>query len=73
MIELTFLKELTLIKQAHQKNVMFVTIDISIKSFNEEIETIPKNFNEKILTCKTESFVFYLHFCTSKECNVCHY
>ena len=29
MIVLTFLKELMLIKQAHQKNVIFVTICIS--------------------------------------------
>ena len=29
MIELTFLKELKLIKQVHQKSVMFVTISIS--------------------------------------------
>ena len=29
MIELTFLKELLLIKQAHQKGVVFVTIVIS--------------------------------------------
>ena len=28
MIELTFLKELILIRQANQKNVIFVTIDI---------------------------------------------
>ena len=30
MIELTFLKELMLIKQAHQKSVMLVTISISL-------------------------------------------
>ena len=29
MKELTFLKELMLIKQAHQKSAMFVAIDIS--------------------------------------------
>ena len=29
MIELTFLNEIMLIKQVHQKSVMFVTIDIS--------------------------------------------
>ena len=29
MIELTFLKELMLIKQLHQKSAMFVTIGIS--------------------------------------------
>ena len=29
MIELTFLKEFMLIKQVHQKSVIFVNIDIS--------------------------------------------
>ena len=29
MVELTFLKKLMLIKQVHQKSVMFVTFDIS--------------------------------------------
>ena len=29
MIELTFLKELMLIKQVHENSVIFVTIDIS--------------------------------------------
>ena len=29
MVELTFLKELMLIKQLHQKSAMFVTIGIS--------------------------------------------
>ena len=29
MIELTFLKEFMLIKQVHQKSVLFVNIDIS--------------------------------------------
>ena len=36
-IKLTFLKELMLIKQVHQKNVIFVTIGISqirVLSFN---------------------------------------
>ena len=40
MIELTFLKELMLIKQAHQKSVMFVTIGISwiiVLSFNQTV------------------------------------
>ena len=38
MIELTFLKELMLIKQVHQKSVILVTIDISwikVLSFNQ--------------------------------------
>ena len=38
LIELTFLKELTLIKPVHQKSVMLVTIGISliiILSFNQ--------------------------------------
>ena len=38
MIELTFLKELMVMKQVHQKSVMFVTIAISlisVLSFNQ--------------------------------------
>ena len=38
MIKLAFVKELMLIKQAHQKSVMFVTIGISkimVLSFNQ--------------------------------------
>ena len=38
MIELTFLKELMLIEQVHQKSVMFVTIGISwiiVLGFNQ--------------------------------------
>ena len=38
LIELTFLKELILIKQLHQKSVIFITIGISITkvlSFNQ--------------------------------------
>ena len=31
MIELTFLKELILIKRVHQKSVIFFTIDILLK------------------------------------------
>ena len=38
MIELTFLKEVMLIKQLHQKSAMFVTIGIS--------EIIVLNFNQ---------------------------
>ena len=37
-IELTFLKELMLIKQVHQKSVIFVTVGIS--------ETIVSGFNQ---------------------------
>ena len=35
MIELTFLKELMLIKQVYQKSVLFVTIGIIALSFNQ--------------------------------------
>ena len=35
MIELTFLKELILIKQVYQKSVLFVTIGIIALSFNQ--------------------------------------
>ena len=42
-----------------------VTSDEVIKSFDEEIKTIPTNFNEKKVTCKTvkrKIFIFYLPF-----------
>ena len=42
MIELTFLQELILIKQMHQKSVLYLTMDISqIKAltFNEMLAT----------------------------------
>ena len=42
MIESTVLKELMIIKQAHQKSVMIVTIGISkviVLSFNQTSET----------------------------------
>ena len=35
MTELTFLKELILIKHVHQKSVLFVTIGIKCLSFND--------------------------------------
>ena len=39
-----------------------VTPDEVIKSFDEEIQTIPTNFNEKKVTCKTQNFYILLAF-----------
>ena len=33
-----------------------------MKLYNEEIETILTNFNEKKATCKMQNFIFYFHF-----------
>ena len=33
-----------------------------MKSYNEEIKTIPTNFNEKKATCKTRNFYILLVF-----------
>ena len=33
-----------------------ITCDKGRKSYDEEIKTIPTNFNEKNITCKTRSF-----------------
>ena len=37
------------------------TCDEIIESYDEEIKTIPKNFNEKNITCKSQYFSI-LHF-----------
>ena len=39
-----------------------IIYDEVIKSYDEEIKTIPTNFNEKHLTCKTQSFYILLAF-----------
>ena len=39
-----------------------ITCDEVIESYNEEIETIPINFNEKKLTCKRQNFYILLVF-----------
>ena len=42
LIELSIMKELMLIKQVHQKSLMFVTVDVSsikVLSFNSVFET----------------------------------
>ena len=39
-----------------------IICDEVIKSYNEEIKTIPTNFNEKNITCKTQSFYILLNF-----------
>ena len=33
-----------------------ITSDEIIESYNKEIKTIPTNFNEKLLICKTQNF-----------------
>ena len=39
-----------------------ITCDEVIESYNEEIKTIPTSFNEKNITCKTQSFYILLTF-----------
>ena len=39
-----------------------ITCDEVIKSYDEEIKTIPTNFDEKNITCKTQSFYILLTF-----------
>ena len=33
-----------------------IMCDEVIKSYNEEIKTIPRNFNEKYISCKVQNF-----------------
>ena len=42
-----------------QQDDSTIICDEVVKSYDEEIKTIPANFNEKKVTCK---FIFYLHF-----------
>ena len=39
-----------------------IICDEVIESYNKEIKTIPTNFNEKNITCKTQSFYILLDF-----------
>ena len=39
-----------------------IICDEVIKSYGEEIKTIPTNFNEKKVTCKMQSFYILLEF-----------
>ena len=39
-----------------------ITSDKVIESYNEEIKTIPTNFNEERATCKTQSFYILFTF-----------
>ena len=41
--------------------VTVITCDEVIESQDEEIKTIPKTFNEKNITCKTQSFYILLN------------
>ena len=43
-------------------NDSFITSDEVIKSYEKEIKTIPTNFNEKKVTCKTQSSYILLVF-----------
>ena len=43
-------------------NDSIITSDEVIKSYEKEIKTIPTNFNEKKLTCKTQIFYNLLAF-----------
>ena len=36
-----------------------ITCDEIIESYNEEIKTVPTNFNEKKLTCKIQKFLYF--------------
>ena len=36
-----------------------ITCDEIIESYNEEIKTIPTNFNEKKVTCKTQNLSYF--------------
>ena len=42
-----------------------VICDNVTRSYDEEIKTIPKHFNEKNITCKTQSFHILLAFFTN--------
>ena len=39
-----------------------IICDETIKSYDEEIKTIPINFNENNITCKPQSFYFLLAY-----------
>ena len=39
-----------------------IICDEFIKSKDEEIQTVPTNFNKKKVTCKRKIFIFHLHF-----------
>ena len=48
------------------KDDSVITCDEVIKSYDEEIKTIPTNFDEKNITCKTQSFYILLTFYISR-------
>ena len=39
-----------------------ITCDEVIESYNEELKSIPTNFNEKNITCETQSFYVFIAF-----------
>ena len=48
------------------KDDSVITCDEVIKSYDEKIKTIPTNFDEKNITCKTQSFYILLTFYISR-------
>ena len=48
------------------KDDSVITCDEVIKSYDEEIKTSPTNFDEKNITCKTQSFYILLTFYISR-------
>ena len=51
-----------IVRMEHISQVLWIIIcDEVIKSYDEKIKTVPTNFNEKYVTCKTHFFKFYLH------------
>ena len=48
-----------------------IICDETIKSYDEEIKTIPINFNENNITCKPQSFYFLLAYFLITIVNSC--
>ena len=48
-----------------------IICDEIIKSYDEEIKTIPINFNENNITCKAQSFYFLLAYFLITIVNSC--
>ena len=45
-----------------------ITCDEVIESYDEEIKTIPANFNQKNITCKEQNFYILLVFLIIDSC-----
>ena len=48
-----------------------IICDETIKSYDEEIKTIPINFNENNINCKPQSFYFLLAYLLITIVNSC--